>query len=465
MFIPAELIRKKRLGQTHSVEEIKFLVQEFTKGQIPEYQMSAWLMAVLFQGLTQAETVSLTQAMIDSGAKISFPSPVNGNRDIIVDKHSTGGVGDKTSLILAPIAAAAGLVVPMMSGRGLGHSGGTLDKLESIPGFTTQLSLTQFEKQSFELGLCFVGQTAEICPADRKMYALRDVTATVESLPLICASIMSKKIAEGIHGLVLDVKYGSGAFMKTLADAQKLAAALTQIGRDNGLKVSGLISSMNQPLGRFVGNSLEIEECIAILKGEKLYSKAKDDHSPSKDISDTIELSLQLSALMLTTAKLAKDHQEAVIIAKKMLESGQAWEKFEQVCRAQGGDLNRLPQAKKRFEVLAKENGFIEKLDTERIGIASLRVGAGRVKVTDKIDPSSGLEVHIQLGQRVSKGDRLFTIYYNDPFTPDLSSQELCQSVSYSERAPGESSSQSLVGSELALIDGLIAEIWEAEPK
>lgn len=398
-FLPAELIKKKRAGLAHTDDEIRFLVDAFTKGDMPEYQMSAWLMAVFFQGMTPAETSMLTEAMLRSGRVLDFSHlPMRA-----VDKHSTGGVGDKTSMILAPIVGSLGVPVPMISGRGLGHTGGTLDKLEAIPGFTTRLSLDDFTRQVETLGVSLIGQTNEICPADRKIYALRDVTATVESLPLICASIMSKKLAEGIGGLVLDVKFGSGAFMKTLETAEQLADGLMAIGAAHGKKVAALLTRMEEPLGRFVGNALEIGECLAILKGETYLGR--------RDFADCRELSLELSAQMLWLSGRAATPEDGMKLASESLDSGRAYEYFEKICRAQGGDLRTLPLAKTRVDVLAPEDGFVAKFNCERIGIAGITLGAGRKLATDAVEPTAGIEVHRKIGEPVRRGEKMFTLY------------------------------------------------------
>ena len=329
MFLAAELIKKKRSGLEHTREEIEFIIHGFTAGLLPDYQMSAWLMAVYFKGMTPKETASLTEVMLHSGRVLDFTNA----KSLAVDKHSTGGVGDKTSMILAPIAAAAGCTVPMIAGRGLGHTGGTLDKLESIPGFNVFLSLDQFAAQVKSIGVAIIGQTGEICPADKKIYALRDVTATVESFALICASIMSKKIAEGIGALVLDVKFGSGAFMKTLEEADQLATKLMDIGTAHGKKVAVLLTDMEQPLGRFIGNSLEIAECVAILKNDEFMGRGRDD------FEDCRELSLALAGQMIWLSGLASSADQGYEKARKVLEDGSAYAKFEDICRAQGGNL------------------------------------------------------------------------------------------------------------------------------
>jgi pyrimidine-nucleoside phosphorylase len=400
-FLPQEIIKKKRQGEELTYQEMKFLMQEYVRGEIPDYQLSAWLMAVYFQGMTQSETSRLTQVMIESGERVDFSYLGK----ICVDKHSTGGVGDKTSLILAPIVACAGVPVPMISGRGLGHTGGTLDKLESIPGFNVRLNLEQFRQITEKELLCFIGQTKEICPADQKLYALRDVTATIESFPLICSSIMSKKIAEGIRGLVLDVKFGSGAFMKTLEQAEKLALQLMRIGKDNGLTVAAMLTNMNQPLGRFAGNSVEIEECLAIMKNQKHLVDGHDYYS------DVRELSLDLSAWMIWIGQKAATVTEARSLAVEILESGAAYKKFEQICKIQGGRLNEIPQAAQSRMVISREEGFVSQMMTEKIGLAAIHIGAGRQQSEDGLDPTAGIEMFTHVGARIKRGSPLFRIF------------------------------------------------------
>ncbi len=409
-FLPAELIKKKRNGGTHTPEEIRFLIESFVSGELPEYQMSAWLMSVYFKGMTGPETATLTETMLHSGRTLDFK-----HLGIAVDKHSTGGVGDKTSMILAPIAAACGVRVPMIAGRGLGHTGGTLDKLEAIPGFRIGLSLDEFARQVETLGYAIIGQTKEICPADKKIYALRDVTATVESLPLICASIMSKKLAEGIGALVLDVKFGSGAFMKTLEAAETLANKLMEIGTAHGKRVAALLTNMEQPLGRFIGNALEMGECFAILKGE--------DYLGRSDFSDTKELSLELAGTMVWLGGKANDAEEGLKLAEEALRSGRAWEMFSKLCKAQGGDLEKLPSPKTRVDVLSEKEGFVGALETEKIGLAALALGAGRLKTNDAVDFTAGIEVHRKLGDEVRKGEKLYTLYAEKPATDALFAQ------------------------------------------
>ncbi|MCB0348592.1 MAG: thymidine phosphorylase [Bdellovibrionales bacterium] len=410
-FLAREIIKKKRDGESLTPEEITWLIQSYTKNEIPDYQMAAWAMAVFQNGMTTLEAANLTRAMQHSGevVDLSFIEKPK------IDKHSTGGVGDKTSMILGAIVAVNDVCVPMMAGRGLGHSGGTLDKLESIPGFNTQLSIEKFKQQLRELDHCIIGQTKNICPADKKLYALRDVTATIESIPLICASIMSKKLAEGIDGIVLDVKFGSGAFMKSKAKAKELAIALQAIGEENGKKVTAMLTSMNQVLGRYVGNAVEIWECLDILK----------DPSSHKKYEDTVHLSLALSAEMLRLAGRAKSYDDGYEIAKTSLTSGKAYERFEKVCFAQGGDLNKLPKPYDPFDVLSTKNGYVSSIDVEAIGIAGIQVQAGRKKIDDVIDPKSGFEVLVKVGDKVEVGQPIAKIFAKDKAATEIASDLL----------------------------------------
>ena len=396
-----DLIRKKRDSGEHSRKEIDFLISGYTRDEIPDYQMSAWLMATWIRGLSGAEIASLTEAMLRSGEVISFPE-LPGKK---VDKHSTGGVGDKTSLILAPIVAAGGLTVPMISGRGLGHTGGTLDKLESIPGFNVNLSLDHFRRVLRECGMGLIGQTAEIAPADKKIYALRDATSTVESIGLICASIMSKKLAEGIDALVLDVKTGSGAFMKREEDAVRLAEIMVDTGKRMGKKVVALITDMDQPLGRAAGHCSEIIECIEVLNGQ----------GPA----DLRALSIELSAWMFYLGERTKSLDEGRHLAQTLIANGQAREKFKQGIKLQGGDERvieeplRLPKARSRVDVVSQSDGYITGTNCEHFGTALAMLGGGREKKEDAIDPGVSLEFHKRIGDAVKKGETLATIHYN----------------------------------------------------
>ena len=396
-----DLIRKKRDSGEHSREEINFLISAYTRGEIPDYQMAAWLMAVWIRGLNHAERAALTEAMLHSGEVVDH-SDLPAKK---VDKHSTGGVGDKTSLILAPVVAAGGLIVPMISGRGLGHTAGTLDKLESIPGFRTELSLQDFKRVLRECGMALIGQTAEIAPADKKIYALRDVTSTIESVGLICASIMSKKLAEGIDALVLDVKTGSGAFLRKEEDAVQLAEVMVDVAKRMGKKAVALITDMDQPLGKLAGHSHEVIESIEVLKGRG-----------AKDLRD---LSLDLSAWMFFLGERTASVEDGRKLAEEMVASGKALEKFRQGIRLQGGDArviddySLLPQARNKLEITAAASGFLAATNCTEFGVALAMLGGGREKKEDQIDHGVGLEFHKRIGDRVEKGERLVTIYYN----------------------------------------------------
>ncbi len=404
-FLAAETIKAKRNGETLTYEQINEFILGYARGTLPDYQMAALLMAIYFKGMTNEETLSLTKAMLHSGEVVDFSSVP----EFKVDKHSTGGVGDKTSLILGPIVAAAGIPVPMISGRGLGHTGGTLDKLESIPGFNTQKSLEEFIALTKKHKICFIGQTKEICPADKKIYALRDVTATIESLPLICASIMSKKLAEGVDGLVLDVKYGTGAFMKDPAKAEELAEKLMAIAKGYGRKIVSLITNMDQPLGRYAGNSLEVEECVSILKGEKFIGPGGYDL-----YEDTRELSLMLSAHMIHLSGNEKTLESSYALAKEMLDSGKAFEKFKELCQIHGGHLQHLPRPQHKIEIRCEKSGFVHGFNTESIGITGILIKAGREQVTDVINPVAGIEFHFKIGDEVKANDVIFTLHGDD---------------------------------------------------
>lgn len=433
MLLPSEIIKKKRNGHPLTEAEISSFILSYTQGDIPDYQMSALLMAIYFQGMNNAETLALTKTMLHSGTTVDFKK-VSGFK---VDKHSTGGVGDKTSLILGPLVAAVGVSVPMISGRGLGHTGGTLDKLESIPGFNTQLSLDQFVGAIEKHRICFIGQTKEICPADKKIYALRDVTATVESLPLICASIMSKKLAEGIDGLVLDVKFGSGAFMKDPQKAEELALQLMAIAKGYNKKVSALITNMDQPLGRYAGNSLEVEECVAILKNERhLGLNGKDLYE------DTRELSLQLSAQMLWLAGSAQTIEDAYHLAQVALGSGRAYEKFLELCKIHSGRLEELPKPRFHHQIVAPQSGFLHAMNTEAIGVAGIHIRAGRAKTTDIIEPTAGIEFHFKVGDKIEKGQPLLTLHGADLSLLQSAEDLLRQSILIKE---AEASPQPLI--------------------
>ena len=427
MRLAAEIIKKKRNRLEILPEEIEYFILAYTRGEIPDYQMSALLMAIYLNGMSTAESVALTKTMLHSGTTVDTSSLLG----FKVDKHSTGGVGDKTSLILGPIVAAAGLYVPMISGRGLGHTGGTLDKLESIPGFSTQLSLEKFVELTKKIGTCFIGQTKEICPADKKIYALRDVTATIESLPLICASIMSKKIAEGIDGLVLDVKFGSGAFMKTVAQAKELALALMSVGHGYGKKTMALLTSMDQPLGRFAGNSLEVFECLEIMRNKKFISSSGVDL-----YADTRELSLQLSAQMIHLSGKTKSLNDALKLATEILVSGQALQKFEMMCVAQGGNLEALPKAQGTSSIVSDTSGFLSSYQVEKIGLAGIILRAGRKKTDDVLNLTSGIEFHKKIGDAVSTGEVIYTLHSDEPELYQPTKQMLVDSFQISLQKP-----------------------------
>jgi pyrimidine-nucleoside phosphorylase len=419
-----DVIRKKRDGHELTREEIAGFVRGYTSGEIADYQASAWLMAALLRGFTQAETAALTDAMLHSGEVLDL-SEFAAKK---VDKHSTGGVGDKTSLVLAPLVAAAGLFVPMISGRGLGHTGGTLDKLESIPGFKVGLSIREFRKVLRECGCAMIGQTAEIAPADRKFYALRDVTATVESPYLICASIMSKKLAEGIDSLVLDVKTGSGAFMKKEEDAFFLAKLMVETGERMGKKVVALITDMDQPLGRMVGNSLEVVECLEVL----------NDQGPE----DLRALCRELAAWMLYLGDKAANLDDAKKMAEKLLVSGQALETFRKMVSMQGGERNaiddpkRLPRAKYSLDVLCSRSGYVKSIQCESVGTACVILGGGREKKEDAVDPAVGFILHKKVGDRVSAGEALCTMHYNSETLAERAKKLIEQSYELGDSAP-----------------------------
>jgi pyrimidine-nucleoside phosphorylase len=397
-----DLIQRKRDGEELDSGEISFLVDGYTRGDIPDYQMSAFLMAVFFAGMTDREVSTLTDCMIRSGETVDL-SDVKG---VKVDKHSTGGVGDKTSLIVAPLAAAAGVVVPMMSGRALGHTGGTLDKLEAIPGFRTDLTVDQTRAQLNELGLVFIGQSDHVAPADGKLYALRDVTATVESIALIASSIMSKKLAEGLDALVLDVKVGSGAFIKKQVDARRLAQMMVGIGRRVDKRVQALITDMNQPLGYAVGNALEVMEVSQTLMNQ----------GPP----DLTRLSLELAARMIFLGKVSPTLEDARQLAENRLVDGSGYRKFKQVIQAQGGNpqaldkFELLPNATGMREITSPRAGYVSAIEAADIGRASTLMGAGRERKDDRIDPAVGVILEVKVGEKVDAGSVLCRLYYTN---------------------------------------------------
>ena len=397
-----DIITHKRDGITLSAEEIDFVVQGFASGTIPDYQVAAWLMAIVLKGMDRQETIDLTKAMVRSGEQLNLEDVAA----FVADKHSTGGVGDKTTLVVAPLVAAAGVSVGKMSGRGLGFTGGTLDKLESIPGFRAELEIDEFRSQLKEIGIVVIGQSAELAPADGKFYALRDVTATVDSLPLIASSIMSKKIAAGANGIALDVKVGHGAFMKTQDDALKLANLMVDIGENLGRKVRAVISDMNQPLGFAVGNALELKEALDTLHGS----------GPA----DFRRHCLTVASQMLLLAGQANDPGEARGRLEEVLNSGQAWIKFREWIAAQGGDLAyvddpaRLPSARYVEEVKALHSAYVKDIDAQEVGLTSMLLGGGRAKKGDKIDHAVGVVLHTKIGDSVQEGQPLLTVHAND---------------------------------------------------
>jgi pyrimidine-nucleoside phosphorylase len=400
-FRAIDVIRKKRDGIELGQAEIEGLINAYTNGEIPDYQVSAWLMAVVLKGMTRPETAALTDAMLHSGDVLDL-SWLPAKK---VDKHSTGGVGDKTSLVLAPLVAAAGVSVPMISGRGLGHTGGTLDKLEAIPGFNVNLPVAEFRRVLEICGCAMIGQTAEIAPADRKLYALRDVTGTIESPYLICASIMSKKLAEGIDALVLDVKTGSGAFMKSEKDAAFLAELMVETGERMGKEVVALITDMDQPLGNMIGNALEVVEVVEVLRGG----------GPE----DLRELCLGLAAWMLHLGGVSRTVAEGKQQSAKLISSGKALEKFQQMVKLQGGDarviddVKRLPQAQHTMRATSAKAGYVGSIQCEQVGTACVILGGGRERKEDSVDPAVGIVLHKKVGDEVAAREPIATIYYN----------------------------------------------------
>jgi pyrimidine-nucleoside phosphorylase len=419
-----ELIKKKRDGDALAPDEIKFLINQYTADNIPDYQFSALLMAILLNGMNVKETSALTNSMLNSGKIINISS-LKGAK---IDKHSTGGVGDKTSLIITPIVASTGIYVPMISGRGLGHTGGTLDKLESIPGFRTNLSLSKSIKVLKKIAAVMIGQTKEIAPADKMIYALRDVTATVESIPLITASIMSKKLAEGIDGLVLDIKTGSGAFMKSQKDSIELATSLMNTAKSFDKIVIAFITDMNQPLGNYIGNWLEVCESVQVLKG-----KVKND---------LYALSIKLAGAMIYLGKKANSLKEGEQIAKEKIENGEAFKKFTEIVEHQGGDINyitnpgKYPRARCVKKVLSDRSGYIKVINTYQIGMASLELGAGRKTKTDIIDPKAGMVFYKKIGDRVRKGELICELHSEVESKIKLAEEMIFESIKFSTQKP-----------------------------
>tara|TARA_R100001143_G_scaffold37173_1_gene34679 strand:- start:23529 stop:24872 length:1344 start_codon:yes stop_codon:yes gene_type:complete len=416
------IIRKKREGNSLTKEEIQYLIQSYTSDQIPDYQMSAFLMASFLNGLNSDEAASLTHSMLHSGIIVDL-SHVSGKK---VDKHSTGGVGDKLSLILAPIVASCGVPVPMISGRGLGHSGGTLDKLESIPGFTVDITLDRYKEIIKKHNLVLAGQTEEIAPADKRLYALRDVTATVESIPLIAGSIMSKKLAEGIDALVLDVKFGSGAFMKNIEDAKELAQTLVSIGEQFGKETIAYLTNMNQPLGHAIGNWLEVKESIDCLKG----------NGPD----DVMEITHLLAGTMIYLGAKAGSIAEGIEMSREAIENGSAFQKWIDIVEEHGGDIrviknpDQYPKVKFRVDVPSPGSGMITKMDTYAMGMISLELGAGRRSKEDDIDPQAGIMLHKKIGELVERDETFATLYTNKEESIDDAVQNLQAAIELADK-------------------------------
>lgn len=418
-----DIILKKRRGEELTDEEIRFFVDGYTRGEIPDYQASAFCMAVCFRGMSESETFSLTKHMMYSGDTVDLSALTH-----TVDKHSTGGVGDKTSLIVAPTAASLGLSVAKMSGRGLGHTGGTIDKLESIPGYRTSLTEEEFLNQVKKIGVAVIGQTGNLAPADKKLYALRDVTATVDSLPLIVSSIMSKKLAAGAENIVLDVKYGSGAFMKTPDDAKALASEMVKVGASFGRKVSALITDMDKPLGNCVGNSLEVIEAVKVLRGE--------------ENGELYELCVNIVSEMYSLA-MGSTHEEALALAENSISSGKAYEKMLEWVSCQGGDVryieeNTLPVGEFARVVRASEGGFISHINAEKVGMSASLLGAGRISKTDRIDYGAGVMLQKNTGDMVRAGDEIAVMYSSNKDTLDAAEKMFVSAIEYSDTKPND---------------------------
>ncbi|GAA0296672.1 pyrimidine-nucleoside phosphorylase [Gracilibacillus halotolerans] len=421
-----DIISRKRNGESLSIDEIEFFINGYMEDEIPDYQVSALMMAIYYKGMSEEETAHLTNSMVQSGEIIDLSS-IEGHK---VDKHSTGGVGDKTTFIVGPLAAAAGLPVAKMSGRGLGHTGGTIDKLEAIPGLQVEISNEDFMKQVNDIKLSVVGQTGDLAPADKKLYALRDVTATVDSIPLIASSVMSKKIASGADSIVLDVKTGSGAFMKTIEDARELAKRMVEIGNKLGRNTTAVISNMDQPLGFEIGNANEIKEAVQVLQGEK--------------IADLRELSIELVSHMTILANVYSDVETAKKELAKLLDNGQAFEVFKQFIKAQHGDtsviddLTKLPSAEFQLEVEAPKEGYVSEIEAEKIGLAAMHLGAGRQTKDDSIDHAAGITLQKKIGDYVKKGEVIVELHSNSNNME--SSKKLClEAITISETKPEKS--------------------------
>ncbi|MCP3144066.1 thymidine phosphorylase [Pyxidicoccus xibeiensis] len=421
---PYELIKAKRDGGRLDPADIRAFIQAYTAGTVADYQMAAMCMAIFFKGLDSRELGAWARAMLESGEVLDLSD----TPAVKVDKHSTGGVGDKVSLSLAPLAAACGVPVPMISGRGLGHTGGTLDKLESIPGFNVNLPTSEYRRLVREVGCCLIGQTAQVAPADKKLYALRDVTATVDCIPLIASSIMSKKLAEGIDALVLDVKVGSGAFMKRDEDARLLARTMIGLGAEMGKKVVALLTDMDQPLGRKVGNALEVEEAVDMLRGE-----APDDYT---------EITYALTAEMLVLGKKAATVEEAREKLRKVVEDGSAVRKLKEIVQVQGGDpraiddYSLLPRARSTVDVVAPRDGWVTSIDTEGVGLAGVALGAGRQRTDSKIDPAVGFTLLKKTGEKVTQGEPVVRVHYNDAGPVEDVKARLLAAYRFGDAAP-----------------------------
>ena len=425
-----DIIMNKRSGKELSREEIQFLINGYVEGSVPDYQVSAWAMAVYFQGMSAAETAALTDVMLRSGTVMDL----SGLSRPLVDKHSTGGVGDKTSLILAPLAASMGIYDPMMAGRALGHTGGTLDKLDSIPGYRTQLSAEEFKKILITDGFAISGQTKDTVPADRLLYALRDVSATVESIPLICASILSKKAAEGAQALVLDVKYGSGAFMKNPDDAEKLALLMVNTGSAMGKNIHALLTDMDEPLGKMTGNFLEVEECYECLD-------SKGAHRLSEDL---MEVTLELAAHMAVLGGKAANTAEGRALCEKTLASGKPRELFLANIKSQGGDVEKFLSMLGNYrsahsaQIYAAQDSYIARIDAWKIGHASVGLGVGRNRTEDPVSPVAGIEFHRKRGDKVRRGDTMMSVWARDKASLDAAMPRLAAAVEYSEAVPAK---------------------------
>ena len=421
-----QLIKKKRSGNILSREEIAYLIENYTKGDLPDYQMSAFLMAVYFKGMNARETADLVDLMMHSGAVVNFSKLKRPK----LDKHSTGGIGDKTTIILAPLLASCGIAYPTIAGRGLAHTGGTVDKFEAIPGFNCKLSLKRFEELVGSTGLAFIGQTEEICPADRKLYALRDVTGTVESIPLIVASIMSKKLAEGIDGIVFDVKTGSGAFMKSEEEALQLAKSLVETAKMAGKQARALVTDMSQPLGFAVGNAIEMNECVAFLR------QGPQDQPPHPFLKKIVmELALEMYSLSELIAEKKPSARESVEkILEESLQSGKAYSKFLEIVSLQDGDteaLDRgLPLATKKISVLSPKTGFLNAINAEQVGLALIEIGGGRLKTSDKIDAKAGFWFEKFLGDKVKKDEPMIQIFSRDAKSAEIAKNMLLDAIS-----------------------------------